>query len=108
VGIILDTLKGIPLNAVLREQLSILEKEMAILKTKVATLEPENVDLKAKLHKIESDKTVHGDSCPYCQQPKGKLLDIRPDKTFGVVGVKIRYYKCEGCGKEYDKQQKPQ
>jgi DNA-directed RNA polymerase subunit RPC12/RpoP len=114
-GIITDILKDIPLTAILRERLADKEAEMTtlksentILKSENAILKAENADLKAKLQKIESDKTVHGDSCPYCQQPKGKLLDIRPAKVLGDLGLKIRYYKCENCDREYDKEQIPQ
>jgi hypothetical protein len=104
-GVITDILKGIPLNSVLREQLSVLEKKITMLENKVAVLEPENAELKAKLQKIESAKAVHGDICPYCQQPKGKLLDIQPHHTFGDLGVKVHYYQCEDCGKKYDREQ---
>ena len=107
----MDILKGIPLNAVLREQISTLEKEMATLKAKVAILEPENAELKAenaelkaKLQKIESNKTIHGDICPYCQHPNGKLLNIQPHKHFGEMGLKVYYYQCENCGKKYDRE----
>ncbi len=43
-------------------------------------------------------------ACPYCQQPTGKLLEIKPDKTFGNMGLKIKHYKCtnEGCGRDYE------
>ena len=111
-GIITDILVGIPLNAVLRERLvdkesyiAALESENAVLKAENTALKAKNPEFKAKFQKIESDKTVHKDICPYCRQPKGKLLDIRPDKQFGVLGLKIQYYKCENCGKEYDKEQ---
>jgi len=113
-GEILDILSGIPINAVLRERLvdketeiSVLKEENAVLKAKMAVLEAENAKLKTKLQQIESDKTIHGDICPYCQQPKGKLLDIRPHSVFGIVGLKIQYYKCDECGKKYDKEQNP-
>jgi len=108
-GVITDILKGIPLSAVLKERLTQLETEMAVLKSENELLksnnkilESENTELKAKLQKIESDKSIQGDRCPYCQQPKGKLLDIRPDGHFGVLGVKRHYYQCENCGKKYD------
>ena len=114
-GVITDILTGIPLNAVLRERLvdkesyiAALETENVALKAKIAVLEAENADFRAKFQKIEGNKTAHGDICPYCQQPKGKLLDIRPDEHFGIMGVKIQYYKCENCGKEYDKEQSRQ
>ncbi len=114
-GVITDILTGVPLNAVLRERLvdkesyiAALETENAALKAKIAVLEAENADFRAKFQKIESNKAVHGDICPYCQQPKGKLFDIRPDEHFGVFGDKVRYYKCENCGKEYDERQRCQ
>ncbi|MFA5252096.1 MAG: hypothetical protein WC454_05885 [Phycisphaerae bacterium] len=112
-GVITDILTGIPLNAVLRERLvdkesyiATLEAENAVLKEKNAVLEMENAELKADLQNIESNKTVHGDICPYCQQPKGKLLNILPDSTFGDLGLNIHYYKCDDCGKEYNKERR--
>jgi uncharacterized protein with PIN domain len=112
-GVILDFLTGLPLNAVYRERITDFERKMTTLETenrelkaKIIVLEAENTKLKAKLQKIEESKTIQGDVCPYCQQPQGKLLDIRPDKFLGMVGVKIQYYECQGCGKKYDKEQR--
>ena len=114
-GVITDILTGVPLNAVLRERLvdkeayiATLEAENMAFKAKIAVLEAENADFKTKFQKIESDKAVHGDICPYCQQPNGKLLDIKPDAVWGDMGVKIFYYQCENCGKKYDKEQSRQ
>jgi uncharacterized protein with PIN domain len=117
-GTITDILKEIPLSAILRERLAEKEAEMAALKSentelkaentglksKIVILKAQNADLKAKLQKIESNKTIHGDICPYCQQPNGKLLDIKPHKHFGAVGVKVYNYQCENCGKKYEKE----
>jgi protein-arginine kinase activator protein McsA len=111
--------------AILRDHVALLKSQMSakdvettklnlLLKQKDAEIDKLNILLKQKhiqtnnFQNIERDKTVQGDICPYCQQPKGKLLDIRPDKHFGIMGVKIRYYKCENCGKEYDKEQSRQ
>ena len=112
-GVITDILTGIPLNAVLRERLvdkesyiATLESENAVLKAENAVLKAENAEFKTKFQKIESNKAIHGDICPYCQQPKGKLLNILPDSTFGALGLNIHYYKCEDCGKEYNKEQR--
>jgi regulator of replication initiation timing len=108
-GEILDMLREIPLSAVLKERLVDKEAEIAALKSKIAILEEENAALKAenaelktKLQQIESDETVHGDICPYCKQPKAKLLDIKPCSGLGRLGVKKFYYQCENCGKKYD------
>ena len=104
-GTIIELLKEIPLSAVLRERLADKDAEIAICKAKVASLEAENAALKAHLQKIENGKTIHKDICPFCQQPNGQLKDIRPHKIFGDHGVKVFYYKCDGCGREYDKEQ---
>jgi predicted Zn-ribbon and HTH transcriptional regulator len=111
-GVITDILKGIPLTAVLKERLAEQEAAMAALKTENTILKAENAVLKAKyadcqtkLQNFEREKTIQGDSCPYCQQPKGKLLDIQPHHIFGETGVKVYYYQCENCGKKYDKEQ---
>jgi hypothetical protein len=111
-GVILDILAGIPLNAVYRERIADFERKMTTLETenrelkaKIIVLEAENAELKTKLQKINDSKTFHKDICPFCQQPNGQLKDIRPHKIFGDHGVKVFYYKCDGCGREYDKEQ---
>ena len=113
-GIILDILKEIPLSAVLRERLAgteakmaTLEKENEDLQAKVDVLETENGQLRLQLHEVQKQQQVDGDVCPYCRQPKGQLLNLRPDPTFGHLGVKVGDYKCSHCGKEYERQHQP-
>ena len=94
---------------------TILRDHIALLKSQRSAKDVEidylNILLKQKdvqinnLQKGESNKATVGDNCPYCQQPKGKLLDIRPHEIYGMMGVKIFYYQCENCGKKYDKEQ---
>jgi cell division protein FtsB len=73
-GVITDILTGVPLNAVLRERLvdkesyiAALESENAVLKAENTVLKAKNAESEAKLKKIENDKAIHGDICPYCQ-----------------------------------------
>jgi regulator of replication initiation timing len=125
-GVILDMLVGIPLNAVYRERVVDFERKMASLETENKELKKENTVLKAKIAILEEEnqslktenialkneqaaqknKALKGDVCPYCQEPKGKLLDIKPHKTLGLIGIKVRYYECQNCLKKYDKEQK--
>ena len=113
-GVITDILKQFPLSAVLRERLIDQEKKMAALeaenvelKAENAVLKAENVNLRLQLQHIQEKKAVQGDPCPYCQQNKGKLVDIVPHPVFGDVGVKIGNYECSGCGKKYEKERDP-
>ena len=99
-GSIIDILKEIPLSAVLKERLIDQERKMA-------TLEKENAELRIRIHKLEEDKEVQGDLCPYCRKPKGELLKLEADPVFGPMGVKKGYYKCSNCAREYDRQINP-
>src|SRR5208337_5257847 len=112
-GIITDILKDIPLSAVLRERLAEQEKKMTTLqmenddlKTENTILKFENSNLKTQLQQIKEKQTIQGDMCPYCRQRKGQLLHIFPHSTFGELGLKVDYYKCMNCNKEYDKEHK--
>lgn len=43
------------------------------------------------------------DHCPFCKIQQGKLLKLKPHEVFGDIGIKIAYYRCEACGREYDR-----
>jgi len=106
-GIIMDILKDIPLSAVLRERLADQEFKTAALETENADLKAKVVDLELDLQNIQTNQAVHGDVCPYCRHPEGQLLRLVPHEIFGDMGLKIGYYKCAQCGKEYDRQDRP-
>jgi len=82
---------------------SILRDHIALLKSQMSAKDAEIKNLQ----KVENNRAVSDDTCPYCQQQKGKLIDIRPNDELGELGVKNRYYKCENCGKEYNITQIP-
>jgi transposase-like protein len=68
---------------------------------------PDKLDELAKRVKAIEDRiSGTGDVCPFCRQPKVQLLEIKPDQTFGDMGLKRGYYKCDGCGKTFDKEMK--
>ena len=106
-GIIMDILKEVPLSAILRERLSEQETKMAILESENKVLKSENANLRTQIQQMQKDQAIQGDTCPYCRHPKGKLLKLVPHEIFGEVGIKVGFYKCANCGKEYDKEHKP-
>ena len=109
-GIITDILKEVPLSAVYRERLvdqekkmAVLESENMILKSENKVLKSENTNLRVKLQQIQEKQAVQGDICPYCHQSQGQLMGLTPHKIFGDIGVKVGFYNCTNCGKQYDK-----
>jgi uncharacterized protein with PIN domain len=106
-GIIMDILKEVPLSAVLRERLSEQETKMTILESENKVLKSENANLHTQIQQMQADQAIQGDICPYCRRPKGELLKLVPHEIFGEVGIKVGFYKCANCGKEYDKEYRP-
>lgn len=92
---------------ILKEKFSDVVSENEALKSKCAALTKENAELKDQLQMIKEQQNPNGDPCPYCRQPGGQLVDLKPHPIFGEVGLKVGYYECAKCGKTYDKQQKP-
>ena len=90
--------------AMLKDEITILQRKATELSTQVEKLESENRELKAQLQKHKPTATP-GEKCPYCNRHTGSLDSIKPDPVFGRMGAKIRYYKCSNpdCGKEWDK-----
>lgn len=95
-GFILDLLKDIPLSAVLKERLNLVEKELE-------TLRDENRQLKEKVRKLEKPS---GPKCPRCQ---GEFKFAREqDPVFGKeFGLIDRVYQCASCGFEEARQYDP-
>jgi DNA-directed RNA polymerase subunit RPC12/RpoP len=106
-GIITDLLKEIPLSAVLRERLVDLETKMDLLEKKLEKCESEKKVLHLQIEKIKKNEAIEGDVCPYCRQHKGQLLRLEPHPIFGDVGIKVGFYKCSNCSKEYEKEHQP-
>lgn len=96
-GELTNILKGIPIPASAIKKL--VEKE-----TEIASLKTEIKNLKAKLQRIESDKTIQDYICDYCHQLTGELIkeeDAYPLNQFNQIK---RSFKCKNCGQEYKKQ----
>jgi uncharacterized protein with PIN domain len=90
--------------AMLKDEITILQRKATELAAKVEQLETENRQLNAQLQKLKPAPTS-GDKCPYCNRHAGKLTEIKADPVFGDFGAKIHYYKCANpeCEKTYDK-----
>lgn len=92
--------------AILKDKFLLLATENETLEAENKALKAENMHLKTQIAKIEEQNDPEGDPCPYCRQPKGRLMDIKTDPVFGDVGLKVGFYDCTGCGKQYDKEHK--
>lgn len=93
--------------ALFKDQLAILKEKFSILESENETLKAENENLKTQIEEIMRDKNIEGDLCPYCRQPRGQLMELKPHKIFGDVGVKVGFYNCTNCEKQYDKDHEP-
>jgi uncharacterized protein with PIN domain len=103
----------------LREQTQALDVEVSRVKIKydelqaryekaVADWQKQEFDLKQQVAKLQVvDDESATDLCPYCKRRKGKLIDIKPHSVFGNMGVKVEYYRCTNCGKDYDQEKLP-
>jgi len=94
--------------AMLKDEITILQRKATELATQVEKLETENRQLRSQLQQLKP--SIPGDKCPYCNRNTGKLEEIRPDPEpgFAMLGVKHGFYKCANpeCGKSYDKEMK--
>ena len=90
-GAIADLLKEIPLSAVLRERVKLVEQkyellegENSVLKDRVAKLEQENAELRARMPEIPSDDLSDDDK----KTPAG-LLHAWNDRAGGPFGEPV-------------------
>lgn len=66
---------------------------------------PDRIDeIEKRIKTIEDKISGSGELCPYCQQPAGKLLEIKPHPVTGDLGVNVYYYECTNCHKKFDRQ----
>lgn len=80
----------------------LLEK-IPIWKKLIAT--PTRVDeLEKRIIALEKKFSGSGGQCPYCKQPTGNLLEIKPDPVMGDLGVRRYYYECNNCHKKFDRE----
>ena len=88
-------------------KLRILTDELVEARTRISALEIENRQLLAQLQEIQPVKRP-GDICPYCRRATGQLIEVKPSANphFGLLGFKDGHYKCESCGKSYEKELK--
>lgn len=77
------------------------EKEHSELNRQLRQLEAELVAAKRK---PAAGPAVPKDRCLYCRFESGELLSMRPHHIFGDLGTNVGTYKCENCGKEYEKE----
>ncbi len=93
----------------LKDLNELLEK-VAVWKRMVGA--PEWIDeLEARLQALETQITVTlqggggtGDTCPYCNTPKGQIFRIEKDTVFGDIGGRMHYFECTACNKYYNRQ----
>ena len=96
----------------LRDHAEAAERKIAELQKRydefVDVHEKEVAQLKQQLPQPKTEQpSVDLDVCPYCRLPKGQLVEIKADKTFGNLGLRVAFYKCTNCGKKYDREMKP-
>lgn len=66
---------------------------------------PDRLDgIEKRLKSIEDKMSGSGELCPYCKQPTLQLLEIKPHKLFGDAGLKVGFYKCNNCKKDFEKE----
>lgn len=82
-------------NAEFKNVLADLSLELADLKLHLAGVVEENVELKAKIRRLEARDA---EPCPKCRKPAWELERSQPHARMGDLGVIIRYYKCSECG----------
>lgn len=117
INILLEKVRQLEVELMfLRNKTISLESENAVLKSENASLKKQLHDFQLQIehYKQETKKLKNGILgkdrilkliiCPYCHQPKGRLLKIEPHPTFKEVGVKIGYYECGNCKKQYDRE----
>jgi len=86
-------------NSKLKAKIIVLNTENIVLNKENTVLNKENTELKAKL------KALGGinDICRHCGKPNGNFLYVGPSKDFPQFAMPAKFYKCENCGKEYEK-----
>ena len=60
-----------------------------------AALAEENTTLKQRIRELEG---LDGEKCPKCRRMGWRIVDSKPDPTFGDLGGTRRTYKCSECG----------
>lgn len=59
-----------------------------------AALAEENAALKRRIRELEG---LDGEKCPSCRKMGWRIVESKPDPTFGHMGVTLRIYKCSEC-----------
>ena len=97
--------------AMLKDEITILQRKATELAAKVEQLEADNKKLTAQLQQRAAE--IHrltpaappGDECPFCQLKTGKLQEIKPhpERMFAMLGVRHGTYQCGNpeCAKTY-------
>ena len=91
-----------------RTHITLLKELMSQKDTKIKELEvllekshSQRDDYKQQVDRFTDEQPP--DRCPFCRRLTGELTDLKPHRYLKEAGVKIGYYKCSNCGKEYDK-----
>lgn len=53
----------------------------------------------------EQPKKAGGKNCPFCGHA-ASLVDMRPHPIMGEMGIKVHFFRCDSCGKEFDEVEK--
>lgn len=67
---------------------------------------PARIDaLEKRLAALEvKPKAVGGLPCPACGEPAMRRTAVKPDPTFGDMGVKLETWTCGDCGETDERQ----
>ncbi|MEW6302672.1 MAG: hypothetical protein AB1705_04325 [Verrucomicrobiota bacterium] len=96
--------------AVLLQHLEFLKSQMAAKDEALLKKDAQIREMQARILTLEASfrpiTQKPADHCPFCRQPAGELIEIKPSpiSDFAVIGVRQGYYRCSNCGKEYDKE----
>lgn len=99
-------------NAALTQENETLKKDKTIIESENKTLKLNIQQTEIKIRNFEKQlSNIHntnpeGYVCDHCASPSLKRTGSRPDPIFGDLGVKLKIFKCDSCGKESEFQPK--
>jgi hypothetical protein len=82
-------------NAEMSNLLGDLALELGEIKLRLADVLAENAALKEKVMQLERAET---DPCPKCRKRTWGLVESKPSRHMGDMGVVDRTYRCGECG----------
>ena len=109
-GLLDDILKGLPLNALLREKINDVEIKYAAIETENAILKDDNNKLKRQLAVpgklrweppyywlVNDDATKDGPFCPHCYDKHKELIHLHGHGS----GYRRGYWLCTACKNDF-------